>query len=41
MPATAIRSQNCRSRDQRCSTGLPAMMAPLIAPIEVPMIQSG
>ena len=34
-------SQNRCSRSSRCSRGLPAMMAPLMLPIETPAIQSG
>ena len=37
----STRRQKSRSRSSRCSTAFPAMMAALIAPIEVPMIQSG
>src|SRR5205085_5992293 len=33
--------QNSRRRSTRCLGGLPAMMAALIAPIEIPAIQSG
>jgi hypothetical protein len=33
--------QNASSRSMRRSRGLPAMMAPLMAPIEVPITQSG
>ncbi len=33
--------QNSRSRSTRVLGGLPAMMAALIAPIEMPAIQSG
>jgi hypothetical protein len=40
MPSV-ISSQNSRRRSTRRSGGLPAMMAPLIAPIEMPVIQSG
>ena len=34
-------SQNSRSRGRRSSNALPAMIAPLMAPIEVPITQSG
>ncbi len=34
-------SQNSRSRAMRLAGSLPAMMAPLMAPIDVPMTQSG
>ena len=37
----STRRQNCWSLGSRSSTRLPAMMAALMAPIEVPMIQSG
>jgi hypothetical protein len=37
----STRRQNCCSRGSRSSTRLPAMMPALMAPIEVPMIQSG
>jgi hypothetical protein len=35
------RSQNSRNRDARCSGRLPAMMAALMAPIDVPATQLG
>ncbi len=34
-------SQNSRSRAMRLSGSFPAMIAPLMAPIDVPMTQSG
>jgi hypothetical protein len=36
-----MRFQNSVSRESRCSGALPAIRLALIAPIEVPMIQSG
>src|SRR5476649_248622 len=36
-----MRCQNWRSRSSRNSGGLPAMMAPLMAPTDVPITQSG
>lgn len=37
----STRSQNACRRSSRCSAALPAIKAPLIAPIEVPITQSG
>jgi hypothetical protein len=37
----SIRDQNSRSRSSRVATLLPAMIDPLMAPIDVPMTQSG
>ena len=34
-------SQNCRSFSTRCPGALPAMIAALMAPIEMPATQSG
>src|SRR5215510_8153025 len=36
-----MRRQNSSSRSRRCSRSLPAIRLALMAPIEVPMIQSG
>jgi hypothetical protein len=36
-----MRAQNSRSRGSRSARGLPAMMAPLIEPMDVPITQSG
>ena len=38
---TDTRCQNSRSRATRCSGGLPAISAALMAPIDTPAIQSG
>jgi hypothetical protein len=41
MSRLETRSQNSRNRDTRWSGGLPAMMAALMAPIDVPATQLG
>jgi hypothetical protein len=41
MAATSTRDQKSRSRSKRRSRALPAISAALMAPIDVPMIQSG
>ena len=39
--SVGARSQNARSLSTRASGALPAISAPLMAPIEMPAIQSG